>query len=230
MTGLYWDEDGDQEGLLTRRSPEHCLTGQEIEDFLMNRLSGVSREAVEEHLLLCESCLKRVEEEERYIDALRGAAERIEVETLLREEPSGPPPAGSTRRSNAPWWAVAAGVAALLLGGSVAVRVLRSPAWIDVPLRVERSAAAQAVALPAAGQALQLLPDLRGLPPLPAFRWTVVNREGVVVMEGMVEPQGEAAAIQLNRGLGEGRYWVRVIDPETGVLLREYDLEIGRKR
>ncbi len=225
MTGLYWDEDGEQEGLLTRRSPEHCLTGQEIEDYLFNRLSGVTREAVEEHLLMCAECQKRVEEEERYIDAVRAAAGRLEAETLAGvsispEEHDSRPKRGGVRR-----WAVAAGLVAVLAGGSLTIRMLQPQPRLDVPLRVERSADSIPGAVPT-GRDLLLRPDLRGLPPLPVLRWTIVDRSGVVVKEGVVEPQAETAQIFVDRGLPEGRYWVRLLDPETGILLREYSLHL----
>lgn len=228
MTGLYWDEDGEQEVLLTRRSPEHCLSGQEIEDFLFNRLSGVTREAVEEHLLVCQECLKRVEEEEKYIDAIRAAAGRLEAETLAGLEP--PHQGGGNRKpEGVPRWAMAAGLAVLLAGGSLTVRLLQPRPPLDVPLRVERSAEANPEAVPA-GRDLMLKADLRGLPPLPQFRWTIVDRDGVVLKEGSVEREAELAEIRLERGLPEGRYWVRILDPETGILLREYSLQLKADR
>lgn len=228
MTGLYWDEDGEQEGLLTRRSPEHCLTGQEIEDYLFNRLSGVTREAVEEHLLVCHECLKRVEEEEQYIDAVRAAAGQLEAATLAGAHAPGEG-AGDAKRAAVPRWAIAAGLAAVLVGGSVSLRILQQHPRLEVPLRVERSAESRPGAVPA-GRDLVLRPDQRGLPPLPVFRWTIVDREGVTVKEGSVEPQLEAAEIYVDRGLPQGRYWVRILDPETGILLREYSLHLRAGR
>ena len=50
MNGLSWEDDGAQEGLLTRRSAQNCLTDHELEEYLFNRLSGVTREVIEEHL------------------------------------------------------------------------------------------------------------------------------------------------------------------------------------
>ncbi len=228
MTGLYWDEDGEQEGLLTRRSPEHCLSGQEIEDFLFNRLSGVTREAVEEHLLVCQECLKRVEDEEKYIDAIRAAAGRLEAETLAGLQPPHEG-GGNRKRGGVPRWAMAAGLAVLLAGGSLTVQLFQPRPPLDVPLRVERSAESNPDAVPS-GRDLLLKADLRGLPPLPLFRWTIVDREGIVMKEGSVEQKAELAEIRLERGLPEGRYWVRILDPETGILLREYSLQLKGKR
>jgi hypothetical protein len=231
MTGLYWDEDDFQEGLLTRRSPEHCLSEQEIEDFLFYRLSGVSREAVEEHLLFCEACRRRVEEEESFTQAMRGAVERMELTS------AGSPEGGSgenesedsQRRFALPRWAMAASLAVVLVGGALTVKMLQSPGVAEVTLRAERSATTGAENAPLAGQPILLVADLRGLPPLPTLRWAIVDPAGAKLTDGVVEREQETARILLGRGLPAGRYWVRIHDPETGLLLREYGLEVVKK-
>lgn len=91
MTSLGWEDDGTREGLMLRRSVEKCLTEAEIEDYLANRLSGVTREVIEEHLLVCSSCLDCVEQEEEFAEAFRTAALREEAVEL--ERAYGNPPA-----------------------------------------------------------------------------------------------------------------------------------------
>lgn len=230
MTDLYWDEDDGQEGLLTRRSSEFCLSEQEIEDYLFNRLSGVTREAVEEHLLFCQSCLARVEEEERYIDAARAAAEKLETESLLRqlEDPArrSAERQGSRRRL---WMAVAAAGLVALIGGSATYRMLHPEQVLEVELRVERSGLEKAQA-PVAGRKLVLSADLRGLPPLGQFRWSIVDPLGVPVTGGTLAARGESGRIELPGGLPAGMYWVRLLDPETGALLREFGLTVRAKQ
>lgn len=230
MTGLYWDEDDNQEGLLTRRSPEQCLSEPEIEDYLFQRLSGVSREAVEEHLLFCEECRRRVEEEEKLIEAMRGAAERLELEAVIEPTTGEHAPVGNRRRFSPPGWAVAATLAVVLAGGAVTVKMMQAPGLVEVALRAERSAAPAMDNSPVAGQPVLLAADLRGLPPLPSFRWVVVDLSGARIADGVVEREQETARIHLQRGLPAGRYWVRIHDPESGILLREFGLAIGRKR
>ncbi len=230
MTGLYWDEDDNLEGLLTRRSPEQCLSEQEIEDYLFQRLSGVSREAVEEHLLFCEECRCRVEEEEKLIEAMRGAARRLELESGIEPPTDGPAPGGHRRRFSPPAWAVAATLAIVLVGGAVTVKMMQAPGLVEVALRAERSAFPAMENPPVAGQPVLLTADLRGLPPLPSFRWVVVDPSGARIADGLAEREQETARIHLQRGLPAGRYWVRIHDPESGILLREFGLAIGRKR
>jgi anti-sigma factor RsiW len=84
MTGSHREDEGLQERLLIRRSARKCLTEKEIEDFLFDRLSGVTREAVEEHLLVCEACQDRISMEEEFVGTFRRAARVIECEELER--------------------------------------------------------------------------------------------------------------------------------------------------
>ena len=82
MFELSPDDERKPEDLLTRRSSEACLSEIELEDFLHNKLSGTTRECVEEHLLFCRACLDRVEEEEQFASSFRAAARRMEEESL----------------------------------------------------------------------------------------------------------------------------------------------------
>jgi len=229
MTGLYWDEDDGQEGLLTRRSAEHCLTEQEVEDFLFNRLSGVTREAVEEHLLFCQQCLRKVEEEEQYLETMRKAAEKMETESLLRpvrEEARVLAP--GTLRGLPKWGYAVAMLGVVMAGASVAYRMAQRSEAVEVFLVAERSGVERALA-PRAGQRLDITADLRGLPPLEQFRWSVVDALGAPVASGMMESRGESGRIELAKGLPAGVYWVRVHDPESGALLREFGLVVAGK-
>jgi hypothetical protein len=230
MTGLYWDEDDGQEGLLTRRSPEHCLSEQEVEDFLFQRLSGVSREAVEEHLLFCETCRQRVEEEESFIQAMRGAADRLEAEAIAGAQTGGNAPEGARPRFLAPRWAAAAALAVLVVGGTVTLRIMQQPGVAEVKLVAQRAAGSPGESLPREGQSLSLQADLRGLPPLASFRWTIVDATGNLLAEGIAEREEDAARFRLKKGLPPGRHWVRIQDPDTGMLLREFALHIQPKR
>ncbi|MGC8760539.1 MAG: hypothetical protein ACP5VC_11315 [Bryobacteraceae bacterium] len=230
MTDLYWDDEDDgQEGLLTRRSSEHCLSEREIEDFLFNRLSGVTREAVEEHLLFCQRCLAKVEEEERLMEAARAAAGKLETEVLLGEPPGGGKE-GKARRSRRlpPWLTMAAAVSLLAASGTVTYRLLYPPDVFEVELRVERSGVDKS-RVPAAGKRLLLIPDLRGLPPLPQFHWSIVDSLGAPVAEGTLDVRGTTGRIEVGRGLPAGMYWVRLLDPHSGALMREFGLVVQSK-
>ncbi|QOY90076.1 zf-HC2 domain-containing protein [Paludibaculum fermentans] len=115
MTSLGWEDDGAQEGLMLRRSVGKCLTEAEMEDYLANRLSGVTREVIEEHLLVCAKCLDSVEQEEEFAGVFRSAAMQVEAEEMEKsfsgEEPGTGETASEAEPEGAPaaepegWWA-----------------------------------------------------------------------------------------------------------------------------
>lgn len=113
MTSLGWEDDGAQEGLMLRRSVSKCLTEAEMEDYLANRLSGVTREVIEEHLLVCSKCLDTVEQEEEFAALFRSAAMQIEAEELEKsfsgETPGPSESEGETQSEVDPSAAQAAG-------------------------------------------------------------------------------------------------------------------------
>lgn len=234
MTGLYWEDDGRSEGLLTRRSSKSCLTEREIEEFLFDRLSGVTRESVEEHLLACHECLDRVTEEEDYVRAMRAAASELETESLHKAYGLSEAPEKEPQRRFA-WltdW-VKPGTT-LALAGAVALAVLamvhfRPPGPLtetEIALSLERGAEA---ALPAAvaGQPLRLRLDTSGLTSPAARTCVVVDAVGKVVFSGTAAPAGSNLVVPLRNGLTPGQYWVRLIDSgRNGALLREYSLRV----
>lgn len=229
MTGLYWDDDGSQEGLLTRRPAGQCLSEREIEDFLFSRLSGVTREVIEEHILVCQHCLELVEAEQKILDEIKPALERYETRRLVGavEEPASPA-AGLFRRilGSQAWRPVAAlaGVAFLAIFGILLYSGRGRVSEAEIVLRAERGLPAQETARQ--GQPLRLKPDVRGLPPLAGMRWQIVGLAGQQAEAGTLDASREDGVIHLPGGLKQGRYWVRLIDPESGLLLREFALQV----
>jgi hypothetical protein len=223
--GLNWDDEGDQGGLLNSRSSQRCLSDSEIEDFLFDRLSGVTRESVEEHLLVCHLCLGRVEEEEEYVQTVRAAARRVETEQLEAafHEPQDPPRMPSPR--GWPRWGFVFGTVAVLC---TIVWVQYRPAppltEAEIALRMERRAPEEAP-LAHARQSLRLVPDLASVPAGTELEWSVVNSSGRTVDQGSFQAAPGNPNIKLPRGLAAGNYWVRIRKP-AGDLVREYALRI----
>ena len=223
--GLNWDDEGNQGGLLNSRSSHRCLSDGEIEDYLFDRLSGVTREAVEEHLLVCRLCLKRVEEEEEYVQTVRTAARSLETEQLEAafREPEDPPrktPTWGWPR----WGLVLSAAAALILVVWVQYRPAPVMTEAGIALRMERSAPDQAPEA-VARQALRLVPDLASVPAGTELEWSVVNSGGQTVDRASFQAAPGNPNIKLPRGLKAGRYWVRIRKP-GGELVREYALRI----
>lgn len=224
-TGLDWNDDGSQGGLLNSRPAQRCLSEQEVEDFLFDRLSGVTRESIEEHLLVCTACLGRVEGEEQFVATFRSAARRLETEELDQTWNGKQDSKWFLGRSAQRHWSAAlAGVAILLIAG---VFILRRPAGLSeaqIALRVERSGALQATQAKA-GQPLRLSPDATGLREAPSYAWVVVDHRGQTVATAKWSPAAGKSDIVLPRGLEAGGYWVRLQEP-GGALLREFALQI----
>jgi len=223
MTGLSWEDDGAQEGLLTRRSAQNCLTEHELEEFLFNRLSGVTREVIEEHLLACEHCQERAESESEYFGAFQHAAKQIEAEDFELDSPAASMPAWKVfllgRRT----------LVALVPVSFVAVGLFYSysPHRIEaaVELSLARGAAEIGVSAPA-GRDLRLNADVSELPPLPRWKVDVVSATGETEQSAEVAPTGGRLRWQVKGGLSAGRHWVRLRDPGSGSLVREFGLVV----
>lgn len=238
MTPLSWEDDGAGEGLMTRRCAQKCLSDKEIEEFLFNRLSGVTREVIEEHLLACQKCLSRVEEEEKYFVAVRRAASQIQNEEFEAAVGGEARPPGRTRWGwfgkwfgKGPRWFgkgpmmwATVGIAGILV---TAVLIQRQPAAqteVEVALRLERGGALEQP-FSAAGRGLILTADIHELPDAPVYRLEVVDGTGRPMASGEVVPRAGVLKWRLPRALASGEYWVRLRNPaEPQNLLREYGL------
>lgn len=60
------------------------LSDETAEDLVRNALSGLALAGVEEHLLLCQHCQRRVEALDRFVADLRPATIRLSLWTWLR--------------------------------------------------------------------------------------------------------------------------------------------------
>jgi anti-sigma factor RsiW len=66
------------------------LTEDEVEDFVRKALSGAELALVEEHLLVCDSCRRRVEELDRFVADLRAAVDVLEPLDVIHATADGP--------------------------------------------------------------------------------------------------------------------------------------------
>ncbi len=206
---------------MNSRSAGQCLSEAEVEDFLFNRLSGTTREVIEEHLLVCTKCQDLVEEEEGYVSAMRSAARSLESEQLekawngVEEEKKG-----RAWFSGRVWGLALAGLAAVLVVGFFVARAPGSRSEVAIALTVERNAATAAEVK--AGQALKIDLDLRGLPEARSYGVQVADQAGAEVERAEVGGDG---VMRIGGGLSSGRYWVRVRSG-SGELLREFALVV----
>jgi len=229
MFELPSEDEFQPEDLMTRRSNAACLSDSELEQYLHNRLSGTTRESIEEHLLYCHTCLDRVTEEETFAASFRAAARRIEDESLR----------AAYSNSSIAWFARLwnrirrPGGAALSLAfaGVVAVLIVvalpefsRRPA-LDVQLVAARGISSSLSEPVEAGRRLRLNLDTTGLPDT-VVRLELASAANHIIARSTATPAGGKLIWDLGRGLATGTYWVRVYQAKPDALLREFALVV----
>lgn len=193
-------------------------SADEMETYLLGRLSPEHTAAIEEHLLVCDACQRICNETEEFVRLTRAATRSFNTE------------ADRPVRS---WWRApfpaAAGACALTAAiAFVSIGYLRQNATpIDetvIALRATRSADASTPAA-ATGHSLRLQLDTSSLPPASKYLVEVVNQSGDRVWNGEFATNAPSYELRLNKSLRTGTYWVRVNSPE-GAALREYELPV----
>jgi hypothetical protein len=225
MIDSEWDDERAGERLLPPRAATACLSEEEVEEFLFHRLSGYTRELVEEHLLYCQSCLNRVEHEEGLVNVLRDACGGIEAEDLERSFTKRDRPLWRVPR----WSGIGVPVLAIALVG-VAIVLAPGMRWqtgpaAQVALQVERGSALGGGSQVPADRSLLLTAQIEGLPALDRYILSLVDANGRQVEEHLVAaPRSTAVSAEFKPHV-KGQYWVRLYTPDASrELLREYSI------
>lgn len=229
---LIYFSEATFEDRVTGRS---CLNESEIEDLARGKLSGETERRCLAHLLWCQSCQQKVDEETEFARATRSAA------VVLEQKAAGQPHrAGGMRRVldrvrdwfrdafrapvRARWAAVALSVC-VLITAAVLLPMRHSPESELVLLRSERGSALPATVEGSAGANLRLRIDVSDVAPALAYSVTVVDATGVTMETSAVSASGGSANVTLHRRLPPGSYWIR-LSTQDGRLLREYALRV----
>ncbi len=189
----------------------------ELEQYSLGRLGDEQATPLEQHLLLCENCRRRVEEFDEFVAAMRTALQETEREQrarpilLLKWLAGAPKPA----------WA---GAVAAVLAAVMLVPWREQPPAEPFAVRLEALRAAISAGAPA-GRPLMLEVDFTGLETGHDYRIEVVDAFGARVWNGSVRPGAERAAVALGRSLKRGQYWVRIFGSSED-LLREFGLAV----
>jgi hypothetical protein len=234
----------------TGNEPEDHISDDVLEQYSLDRLEEQELAAVEEHLLLCESCRDRLEGIDAFVASMRTALR--DPKLTNGQSPSFPnrsltiagllqrlipsrvceqgvisslgQPAGRNRMSGAfrAFAAVSAAAAAVM---AVAYLVPHSSDTRDpvvLELRAMRGAPPAGVA--AANTPLTLRLDATALPFVTALRVEIVDHAGTTRWTGDVPFRSDVLSVQAP-AMSAGMYWVRVLNPARETL-REYGLTL----
>ena len=179
------------------------LTEDALEVYSLGRLlAEEDLSTLEEHLLVCPYCQTRLEKVDQFVQAAAAGAKAV-AEASFRQKPK-----------------------ALLL--PLAIAAAAAVACL-IPLALQRNSAPVEVALVAmrdekgfsapAGKALQIKPDWTGLN-VNALVWELSSIDGKLLRSGTIESSGTIAIAQLS----SGQYWLRLRNPASSELLREFSL------
>lgn len=170
---------------------------------------------VSEHLFECDSCNERYEQEWQFRAAMRDALPTI----------------AQTPEARQPWWGIVswpapalAAAAALVVFGIVAPRFMQTGGPVFAELTAVRSN--KTVNLPA-NRPIQLRLDARGADSLQNVRIRLVDGSNKTIWEGPGEWKDGVWHAAVSSKPREGVYWVRVLQPSNGEVIREYSLTLG---
>jgi len=199
--------------LLTPESPH--IDAASIAGYIKGTLNEAEIAAVEEHLLICESCRQRLDDEE-YKYVVRQAADRIQRRSVAE------PVFIKGLRSKSAWilaFAASVGIILLIPGKN------EPTPYMDVHLESVRGPG-PGVVRAEAGKPLRLHLDLTELPGNPLLRFEIADREGKAVWQSPAElPYEKNLAVAVDKKLSPGAYWCRVYGAQSG-LLREFGLRL----
>lgn len=197
----------------TFRLDEH-LDGDTLEEYAFRRLSEAATEALEEHLLICETCQEALAEVDEFVQLMKEATAQL---------------ASSRSSFELRWPRSRRGRAGIGVSGLAIVLLAALAFW---PSRRAPSSTVQLVALRgddtaaiahARGGPLDLVIDVSDLPGVAKFRLEVVNAAGRRQWDGEANPADGKLTVLLPKALGRGTYWVR-LSGSDGELLREFGL------
>lgn len=198
-----------------------------LESYAMGRLPDEPAAEIEEHLLLCEQCQQRLERVDDFIRAFRIASNQS-VSCVVR-------PAVS-QGWFAEWFGVTlrplpvAGALAVAALGVVMIAPRNAGQQGVLPLgqtpqiaSLSAMRGAPETGLVAAYAPLQLDLDASGLD-LPSYRVELADSRGRQIWQASLAVSSGRIPAALPKRLSAGAYWVRLYDPDSGQLVREFGL------
>jgi hypothetical protein len=194
----------------------HHISEELLEYYSLQQLSEDRLAPLEEHLLVCESCQKRLTQVDNYVAAMKIAAREITADS--------PPRAPRVPRRPLQW--------ALSLSGGVVLATLLVFAFVgrpvstlesEVTLTATRGGTPGSLTQVPAHAVLLVKADIADDAAGP-LDLELVSEQGKTLWHGTAEARQGQIAARVSRPLDAGLYWFRVY--EKGQLLREYGLQV----
>lgn len=178
------------------------LTEDALEVYSLGRLSSEEDLATfEEHLLVCAYCQTRLEKVDQFVQAAASGARAV-AEAQLAKKPLAFLPV-----------AIAAAAAAIFF---IPGALEQKPEPVEVALVAVRNESSFSAP---AGKPLHIKPDWTGLN-VSSLGWELSSVDGKLVRSGKLAASGRIAIAQLSAG----QYWLRLRNPDSSELLREFSL------
>jgi hypothetical protein len=195
---------------------DHHGTEEQIERYLLGNLSGLELAALEEHLLICESCRERTESAEAFAMAMRDA---------LNLDAQSPQPVAT--RMN--WLAWPGRPAFQLAAAFVVILAALAIFWgrgSGLPAVANLQLTATRGEMPSVKPARELDLALTGAPSDGGpFRVELVNAQGRKVWDSLADSEGDAVLVKVSSRLQPGDYFVRLYAAD-GPMLHEYGFRV----
>lgn len=177
------------------------LTEDALEVYSLGRLSSEEDLAtLEEHLLVCAYCQTRLEKVDQFVQAAASGARAV-AEAKSAKKPLAFLP-----------MAIAAAAAIFI----IPVALEQKPEPVEVALVAVRNESSFSAP---AGKPLLIKPDSTGLN-VSSLGWELSSIDGRLVRSGKLEASGRIAIAQLSAG----QYWLRLRNPDSSEVLREFSL------
>ena len=202
------------------------LTEEQLEKYMLQRVSEPAAAAVEEHLLVCSDCQQQLEQLEVFTNTLRAVAPVLDREDRLADAQPG---LGQRLFGwiRSPLPALAFG-AATLLAVFVVPMAYRTDPVLGPPVTLELQAirAASAPEAPA-GRPLVLRVELSGLAPATSYRAELAAGNGdVILTRSLQAAEPPFALFTVEKNLPAGRYWLRLYGTDHAEAIREFGFAI----
>ncbi|MBK5290815.1 MAG: hypothetical protein JJE04_03850 [Acidobacteriia bacterium] len=207
------------------------LSEELLEQYSLGHISEQEELLVEEHILLCDLCQRKLQEADEFVQAFRIAAPRVTAGT----ERAGEPARHAILRPFVNLWTSMGSylrpvpVAGLVAAAAVAVVLIvpRNPVVTQLRVMELRAIRSDASSVARTSDSLTLRLNVEGLPEQKIYLVEIVGAGGDLVWSSPAETSGGMLTVSPGPLRNVGAYWVRVLRSDgSRSLVREFALEI----